>query len=393
MSDKALTYINSQQLRKDLTYAKLNWANAEDQYKQGAYFDSLCTTIGYIDEAIGQQFKTDAAKGVKILHGSVQLHIALNDGKFQVVAPFINISNALKIVVLRKICELNFFGLNLARIECREDILAFKYECLLEACEPWKIYEVLREICWIADKHDDNFVVLQKAAWITEPEVTPFSDQRKEQSWNGLRLYLQEAREWISYWQGRGNQLMVWDVIYVTLMKIEQLCSPQGIIKNVLESNIEKLFDKRDLNDVLQDGLAYLDSLEKITQSAFYTQLYDVATFVPVKVSAGALNVQNSLKTFLDNSYDYIKRSEMTTAYLCLQKGIFRLFYNYRLNELQWNHLQVILSGLNNLSIADAANALYRDLNAFYNDPMDRVPAPVQAPVKEKTGLFAGWFS
>jgi hypothetical protein len=393
MSEKAFTYIGSQQLRNDLTFAKLNWFTAEEQYKQGQYFDALCTTIGYIDEQIGVQFKTNSAQGVKVLHGSVQLHLTVSNGQFQVLAPFIDISNALKIVILRKICELNFFGLNLARIEAREDILAFKYSCPLEACEPWKIYEVLREICWTADKHDDNFVVLQKAEWINQPEVTLFSDARKAQSWTGFKLYLQEAREWTSYWQAKGFNLFVWDVIYITLLKIEQLCSPQGIVKNVLESNLDKLFEKRDLNDVVSEGLAYLDSLNNLPQSAFETQLYDVGTFVPVKVTGNALNVQNSLKPYLETGYECIKKNEMTSAYLCLQKAIYRLFYNYRFNEMQWKHLENILLNINTLSVADAANALYRDLNTFYNDPLDRIPAPVEAPVKEKTGLFAGWFS
>ncbi|HRH50806.1 MAG TPA: hypothetical protein PLP23_18785 [Panacibacter sp.] len=393
MIDKPFSYTPSQQIRRDLTFGKQNWKTAEDQYKEGKYFEALCNTITYIDAAIGEQFNKDPQTGVKVSHGSVQMHIVLSNGQLQVLTPFVDIANAQKLVVLRKVCEINFGVLNLASIECKEDTLCFLYSCPLEACEPWKIYDILKEICWTADKYDDDFVIMHGASWVYEPNVTPFSESRKTLSWQGFKQYLLEAKEWIGYWKQLGYSYIAWDVLYLTLMKIDHLCAPQGFIKNYLEINIDKLFEKRDINDLVNDGISYLQSLDNLPQSAFFTQLYDVSVFVPAKVTGAATSIQNSLKQSLTDAYNYITKKEVISAYLCLQKAAFRLLYNYRFNEVQWQYLESILSGSNGLSTADATNKLYDQLNDFYSNPRDLYVAPAPDKKEEKKGLFSNWFN
>ena len=393
MADKPFSYTESQQVRKDLSFGKMNWKIAEDQYKQGSYLEALCSTITYIDAEIGAQFSKDPKTGVKISHGSVQMNIVLNDGQLQVLAPFVDIANAQKMIILRKICEINFTGLTLAKIECREDTLCFLFSCPLEACEPWKIYDVLKEICWTADKYDDDFVVLHNATWIYQPNIVAFSEARKQQSWLGFKQYLVEAKEWVGYWKQLGYPYVVWDTVYITLMKIDHLCAPQGSLKNSMETALDRLFEKRDINDLANDGIAFLSSLDNLPQSAFFSQLYDVSTFVPAKLTASAANIQAALKQPLTDAYACLGKNEIINAYLYLQKATFRLLYNYRFNETQWEHLESILSGNELLSLADAGNRLYNALNEFYSNPRDQFAVPAPDKKEEKKSLFSGWFS
>ncbi|MGC4104250.1 type III secretion system chaperone family protein [Ferruginibacter sp.] len=393
MADKPFSYVPSQQLRKDLSFGRFNWSKAEDQYKEGKYLEALCSTISYIDTAIGEQFAKDPQTGVKVLHGSMQMHIAVNNGQLQVLAPFVDITNAQKMVILRKSCEINFNVLSIARIECREDDLCFIFSCPVEACEPWKIYDILREICWTADKYDDDFVTLHKASWLCKPEVIPFNESRLQQSWLGFKQYLQEGKEWAAYWKQQGYSYVVWDVVYVTLLKIDHLCAPQGSLKNLMEANIDKLFEKKDILDLANDGIAFLNTLDNLPQENFVSQLYDISTFIPAKITGSAANVQTALKQYLTDAYNHLTKNEIISAYLWLQKAAFRMLYNYRFNETQWKHIESILTGLNNLPLTDATNKLYDALNEFYTNPRDQVTAPAPDKKEEKKGLFAGWFS
>ncbi len=394
MTDTSFSQLPSQQVRKDLSYAHASWQAATDQYKQGNYLEALCSTLRYIDEAKANEFSKDPLNGVKICHGSMQMYLSVKDNQFRVLAPFVNMAGAQKMIILRKVCEINFSELNLAKIECKEDLLYFTFSCPLNACEPWKIYDTLKEICWTADKYDDDFIILQEAAWVDAPETTPFSDARKEQSWNAFKLYLREAKDSIAYLTQLNANYLVWDVLYMTLLKIDHLCAPQGIVKNMMEKNINKLFEKRDLNDLVYDGTNYINSLDNLPQSAFFTQLYEVSTFIPSKLTGSAANVQTALKPFLTEAYGFINKTDTISAYLCLQKAIFRLLYNHRFNALQWQHLETVLAGNHRMPVKDATSKLYDQLYEFYNNPRDQYIAPaVPEKKEEKQKLFAGWFS
>ncbi len=386
-------YVPSQQVRKDLTYGRYNWSLATDQYAQLKYLDALCSTISYIDAEAGERFRADPKTGIEVSHGSVQLHIAVSDNQLQVIAPFADIAAAQKLIVLRKVCEMNFTALNLAKMECKEDTICFIYSCPLEACEPWKIYEILREICWTADKHDDDFVIMHGATRIYQPQLTPFTESRKQQSWQGFKGYLQEACEWVDYWKQAGYLYVCWDVIYMTLLKIDHLCSPQGSLKNSLDTNINKLFEKKEIGELVEDGAFFLNSLDKLPQSAFLSQLYDVSVFIPFKVSATATNVQDALKPFLTDADAYLTKKDIINGYLCLQKAVFRLFYFYRFNQVQWEHLEGVLACVNAMTITDAATKLYEALSEFYNNPRDLAVVPAKTVSEEKKPSFSNWFA
>ncbi|MEO6723630.1 MAG: hypothetical protein ABIN67_24900 [Ferruginibacter sp.] len=393
MVDIPFSYTPSQQIRKDLSFGKASWQTGEEQYKQGQYLAAVASTLSYIDEAIGQKFMKDPEAGVNVAHGSMQMFITVFDGALRILAPFVDIANAQKLIILRKICEINFNALSMAKIECKEDTLSFLFSCPLEECEPWKIYDILHEICWTADKYDDDFVVMHGASWVYKPIVTEFSQERKELSWQWYKLCLLEAKDWIVYWKHKGYPYVAWDVIYCTLTKLDHICAPQGSIKNSIESAINNLYEKRDINDLVNDGITCLHALDNIPQSAFFTQLYDISIFIPAKVTGSAASVQASLKPYLSDAAAYLPKNEIISAYLSLQKGIYRLLYNYRFNEAQWQQLEFILSGSTGLSLADATKKLYDQLNEFYNNPRDLFIAPAPDKKEKKKSLFADWFN
>lgn len=128
-------------------------------------------------------------------------------------------------------------------------------------------------------------------------------------------------------------------------------------------------------------------------QADFFAQLYDISIFVPVKITGSAANVQASLKQPLNDAYDSLGKKEIITAYLCLQKAVYRLLYNYRFNEAQWQHLESILTANQGIPLADACNKLYEALNEFYSNPRDLFVAPAPDKTAEKKSLFSGWFS
>ncbi len=144
---------------------------------------------------------------------------------------------------------------------------------------------------------------------------------------------------------------------------------------------------------MVNEGIASLKELDNISKENFFSQLYDVSVFIPSKVTGSAINIQDSLKTFLNDTYNYLTKNEIINAYLWLQKAIYRLTYTYRLNDAQWNQLAAMLTVDPTLPLAAVANKLYEQLNHFYTNPLDQVVLPAPDKKAEKKGLFSDWFS
>src|SRR5690349_1966492 len=87
------------------------WNVSTDAWKQGRYLDSFFALLDYINPSLRKTFGNSAQNEFLIPHGSVIVKISIQGDAIEVNSDFVDITNALRIPLLRKVAELNFYPL------------------------------------------------------------------------------------------------------------------------------------------------------------------------------------------------------------------------------------------------------------------------------------------
>ncbi len=308
----------------------MKWDIVLDFYDRKLYKDVIIGIMDYIDSEMVSKRGNPAKTDFVIPHGSTIVKIKIDDKNFYVTAPFLEVPAAQSIPLLRQVAEINLYPLNLSTIVLENNQLIFKYSCPLALCEPYKIYDVLREICRFADAYDDDFIKKFNARRIHKPVIRNFAQKYTDYAWNRIQLYLQEAFAYIDYLDRRRLIEFCLDLMVITLMKIDYYAVPQGATRTDLEQAVSQLQDNQTpINDRIRKGREFLNSLKGQTRQEFIKDLYVAEVFIPLR-----LNFTNEMvESYFQRCYEMAKKEiaarEYLGAVLTLQTAFLGLFYNY----------------------------------------------------------------
>ncbi|MCB0502556.1 MAG: hypothetical protein KDD32_07720 [Bacteroidetes bacterium] len=361
-----------------------SWDKVLEMYKLKDYKATLLGILDYVDLGLVNKTGNEERNEFIIPHGSAELHLTISDNDFTVHAPFLNIKNSKKIPLMRKVAELNFSPLNLAAIRLNDDILSFHFSCPLELCEPYKIYEVLREICIYADSYDDEFISKFDASWIHQPKITPYSADQKQSAWDTMHAYIEEARSGISYFETKRSFNFAWDILMVTLMKIEYYIQPEGLLRIEIEKIVSYLISSRDaLNDKINRGKNFLDKLSQYDRSKFDDDLYASETFIPYKIRSN----EQAVKTATENAYVQAQKEREQGNHLAATMTIaYQFLYLMYHNNLPAG----ILNAIEN-SMEEAGGKSWKESSDILFDAMEAIMKGKKMPA-EKKGFFKKLF-
>lgn len=144
-SIKSLRPVSTAKEREDL------WSRAMKLYEDGKYAESILAVIDYANPVIRNKFGNATQTQFQIAHGSAIVNITLENNLFKVHTPFLKLPAEAKIPLMRRVAEINFGVLSLPQIYLKGDELYFYFQCPVEMCYPYKVYDILREICSNAD--------------------------------------------------------------------------------------------------------------------------------------------------------------------------------------------------------------------------------------------------
>ncbi len=269
-----------------LTTSKVDvsyWKTTVDAYQNKDYKASFYALLDYIDPQLRKKFGNADQTSFEVPHGSIVVTIKLVNDRIEVNAPFLQLPETNTIPVLRKIAELNFSPLNLSSIGLQENNLAFSFQCKLNTCEPYKMYDVLKEICQTGDKYDDYFTVKHKAKRLQEPKIVAYSSEQAEQAWMQTCAYIDEAMEYATYFESKRWYEFSSEIVALALLKIEHYASPQGTIKNELEDAVDYLYGHGSTQDKINSCKKVLQKIKENGKEAFIADLYKAEIFVPFK--------------------------------------------------------------------------------------------------------------
>jgi len=309
------------------------WDKVVHLYESGSYTESVRQCINYINPAIEQRY-ANADKTVYLIpHGSMIVEVSVSDAGFEVRAPFLNIEGSKLIPVLRQVAQLNFNPLTLSRIELENKHLYFKFSCAIESCEPYKVYDVLREVCINADNYDDEFITKFGAKRIQEPKINAYTTEQKDVAWNNIQLYIKEAFEAYEVLENKRMTNFLWDVLVITLLKIDYYCTPQGTLRNEMEKTLSYLNSKEDYYQGLSTGKDFLKKLQSMEKEALEKDLYAIEVFVPYKFRTTPESIRNILKYAYETSEKEMKALDFIGATLTLQYGILNMLYSNNVDD------------------------------------------------------------
>jgi len=373
------------------------WDKVQALYNAGEYANAIRECMNYINPEIEKKYANGDKTTYKIPHGSVIVQIDIDDIFFSATTPFLKIENAKRVPVLRQVTQLNFTPLTTSQIVLENNHLYFKYSCPISDAEPYKVYDVLREICMNADSYDDEFITKFNAEHIQEPTIFPYSPEEKELAWNTTQAYIKEFFEAYEQLENKRMTNYLWDILVITILKIDYFCALQGNIRNDLEKTLSYLNSKEEYYQRLSTGKEFLKRIQNMERTKFDTNLYKVEVFVPYKSRTNLESIRSNLKYAFETSEKEINAKDFVGATCTLEYGILNLFYYNNVEDDMAEVLTEAMIAASERPLPETAKALYEAVKIImtsnnFSNPTIPTVLEISSVPKEKKGFLGKLF-
>lgn len=367
--EKCNTYLPCVNTKNASTIQDEKWDDAMSYFKSEQYQKVVPTIIEYIN-ADFTKYKT--SNGYSIPHGSVVVNISLTDTTFKVECPFVHIKDAKKVPLMRKLAELRLNPLDLTNITLRNDDAIFEYQCPVELCEPYKIYDVLKEICLFADMYDDEMIEKFDATSIQEPKIEPFAQSLKEEVHTKVQQLIDEGIARLDYYMSKRNGRGAWCTLNITLKQLEFYAQPQGFLRTEIERAIDLIYD-RDINfhDLLLKSKDNLLKIRNYNKEKFFDSLYGIEVFVPYKYSGKKDNIRENWSESYDSIKEMITNNNHEGACTEMLSMFYNLFYYNLVNEEISQPLMNAMAVASGQSWSEASESLLKGMKSIMEDSLD----------------------
>jgi len=322
-----------------------HWDTVVEKFDKREFDDVLPNFLEYINPALASKYGDSTGKKYQIPHGSVVVNIEQTEEAIKVEAPFLDISSAAKVPLMRQVATLNFHPLNMTKIVLDDDDkLKFICNIPLDLCEPYKMYDVFREICINADKYDDEFITKFKAQWLQEPRVENYPEEDQNSFWNVFMQYLEEAQAYIDFLDSKRMHDFAYDVVKSTLMKLDYYCAPQGFLRSEFEAALSDIDNNNyPFNERVHRGREFIKKLLGYSKENVLKDLYKADVFIPYKYKSSIENVRSNFESSFDTAKDEISRRAFLGAYYTMYCNLLSLFYY---NNVEDALAELVVKGL-----------------------------------------------
>lgn len=342
------------------------WDEAVSLFDHKQYQNVVPTILDYL----GSHFQAQKSGNSYIIpHGSVVVTITQTATEFKVKCPFINISKAKRVPLMRKLAELRMHPLNLTNLTLENNLVYFSFSCPIELCEPYKIYAVLREICFYADSYDDEFITKFEATNVHEPKITRFSKDVTDKAFGNYQNIITNGLERYNYYMEKRHGNNAWYILNITFKQIEFYAEPQGYLRTTLEKAIDGIFDREiPFHDRLLRGKTDLEKLLNYSQDHFSADLYQIETFIPHKYSSKKENIRENWEESYDEVEEMIANARFEDASIVMQSCYYNLFYYNLVDEDIKKPIIEALEQSSGLDYNQAAPILYKGMKNIMED-------------------------
>ena len=213
------------------TQSKVNteaYEQAIDNYNEGKHLEAFRLLLDHLNPEFRTKYGNAEGTEFHIPHGSILVNIRIGEGKLHISADFLELPEKGRVAMLRQVADLNINRLMLPRFRKEGDKLKMEYVCPLSQSHPHKLYFILRNICHIGDRYDDEFCAKFGAKRSYEPQVTPYSEEEVTRVHEAVRQTCRETLEAVKEYEAERKYGYSWNVIDIALYKISYFAQPQG---------------------------------------------------------------------------------------------------------------------------------------------------------------------
>ncbi|MDY7396428.1 hypothetical protein UMM65_14350 [Aureibaculum sp. 2210JD6-5] len=365
------------------------WDKALDAFDEKKYKEALIHTLNYMNSTLLEGVDTSGNFTIERGQGSALVNLEVTEKEFKVKAPFLKITdNTNKIALLRKVGEVNFSPLTLAQIHLKDDTLWFGYDMPLSLCQPYKVYDVLRDVCVYADDYDDEFVEKYKADFYQEPKVTPLTPENQERAWQQIEDVLKDYQNYSAFFKEKRWDNFQWDIIVISILKIVNMPYVHGTLRTKLQEYVSNMFNGDiDFQFRIDKGTNFMKKLCAMTKEEYFKNIYNADALVSLKWRSSTEIIQDNMKNRENIVNNYVKDRDNFSLCYYLQFSFLHVIYSYNLEEGQLNAIYDVLENVSGLDPVAAAPKLL----ATYNGLLNGTAIPTRKSAKK--GIFSKLFS
>ena len=365
-----------------------SWDKAIDSYDAKDHRKSLIETINYINPELLKGANTVGDIVLDRGQGSAEIQVRITATTFSVKAPFLKVTeDTNKVALFRKIAEVNFNPLTLAQIRLKEHTLWFEYESPIALCQPYKVYDVLREICIYADDYDDEFVEKYKADFYKESNIQPLAGAEVEQVWQQISTILNDYKNYSALFKEKRWDAFQWDIIVISILKIVNMPYVHGTLRTKLQEYVYNLFNNQiDFQHRIDKGTNFMQKLCAKTKEEYMNDIYHADTFISLKWRSSTQILQDDAKKLEDTVTRYVNDGDNFSLCYFLQYNFLYTLYNFNVEEVHKNAIYDVLEKISGLEPQVAVPKLLDTYYGFLNGKTSSSGA------YGKKGLFAKLF-
>lgn len=215
----------------------------------------------------------------RIPHEKIFLDVDFSGENIEISADFLDISEANKTPLLRRILEINFNNW-LPLIVLEWEKLVFKYSCPLDLFENINISRVLEDICLTATYRVDEFCEEFWAKVVWKPELEEYSVEEQEKFYETFMEIIDKNLEIISDLEKERQNSFAWDVLSTTYKMLFYVTDVKWLIRLRIRDKINELYDKQlPFETIVFNWKEFLRELRKTSKEDFVKNIYKVNTF------------------------------------------------------------------------------------------------------------------
>lgn len=358
----------------DSTQSKVSmeaYEQATDRYNEGKHLEAFHQLLDHLNPDFRTKYGNAGGTEFHIPHGSILVNLLVADNKLHISADFLELPEKGRVAMLRQVADLNINRLMLPRFRKEGDKLKMEYVCPLSQSHPHKIYFILRNICHIGDRYDDEFCAKFGAKRSYEPQITPYPEEETTRIHEAIRQTCRETLDAVKEYEAERKYGYSWNVIDIALYKIAYFAHPQGQLMNDLDKAVDDMDKELPVAELVVKGKAFLEKLLAMPREELARDLYFVDTLVSTKRRSSLNNVQENLKDVYQEASEAIEAENYERSTVRI---LYKFYEMYFYNDVQDDLNAVVVDALRKSagkSMEEASEILFEALEKVMEDDLD----------------------
>lgn len=358
----------------DSTQSKVNmeaYEQAVDRYSEGQHLEAFHLLLDHLNAEFRTKYGNAEGTEFHIPHGSILVNILIRDGVLHISADFLELPQKGRVAMLRQVADLNLNRLMLPRLRKEGDKLKMEYVCPLSQSHPHKLYFVLRNICHIGDRYDDEFCAKFGATRSYEPVITPYPAEEVDRIREAIEQTCSQTLDEVKAYEADRKYGYAWNVIDIAFYKIAYFAHPQGQLMNDLEKAVDDMDKELPVAELVAKGKTFLEHLRSLPREELARDLYFADTLVSTKRRSSMNNVLENFKDVYQEATEAIEAENYERSTVRL---LYKFYEMYYYNDVQDDLNAVVAAALRKSAekpIAEASAILYAALEKIMEEELD----------------------